>query len=360
MSSIWARVPPVPTGSRSMCRSPSWMWTGTGPLGSMPSWAWATTSPMPPTWSTWPWVVRRATRRSPFSRAGGGSRRGSGGASIEHALAAGPVGGDDPRVGAGQPQPERPRSSSTPPAADRAGRRRRAAVERPGDGPGPGVGHQLLQGHGQGDRPVGPLVDGAGHVGPLRHGQRRRRGWRSAAGTAPAQGAVGGGHGLVRRGVVGHARPVLQPAGTWPRWPPRWAPGPSRRWSSRSEPVHRPATVGRSWVVTAARACSGYSRRRPVLEPQQPVGQDVAGGQLAPGPRPPPCRGPRPRRRRRPGGSPGRRCRAGRRPGSARRRRRWRARPRGIQHRRKRPITWSRRRPPAWRRAARIVSTKGS
>ena len=77
------------------------------------------------------------------------------------------------------------------------------------------------------------------------------------------------------------------------------------------------------------------------LEPQQPVGEDAALGQ-APGARSPrPCRGPPPRCRRRPGGSPGPGCRASRRGGSGRRRPRPLSAPAGIQNRRNRPMTWS-------------------
>src|SRR5581483_4304728 len=97
---------------------------------------------------------------------------------------------------------------------------------------------QVLQGDGQGDRPVGALVDGAGDVGPLlddggvveRGGQDHRR--------RLGQEAVGVDDDVGRGGVGRRAAPVGQLV------------------------VDGPATVGRSWVVTAASAWTGNSGGR--------------------------------------------------------------------------------------------------
>ena len=63
------------------------------------------------------------------------------------------------------------------------------------------------------------------------------------------------------------------------RVPASFGDSPSSRWTSRSLSVHSPATVGRSWVVIAASACAGYRDGGGLLEPEQPVRQDVAGGE---------------------------------------------------------------------------------
>ncbi len=52
------------------------------------------------------------------------------------------------------------------------------------------------------------------------------------------------------------------------------------RCASKSDPVHNPATVGRSWVVMALSACSGKVEGERLLEPDQPIRQDPPRGEL--------------------------------------------------------------------------------
>ena len=56
---------------------------------------------------------------------------------------------------------------------------------------------------------------------------------------------------------------------------------PAARWSALSSPDHTPATVGRSWVVMAASAWTGYSAWRGVLEPRHPHRQHAGVVQAA-------------------------------------------------------------------------------
>ena len=234
-----------------------------GPAPATPSWAWATTSPMPPTWSTWPWVVRRATRRSPFSRSRWRITRGSGGASTRTHSPPGPSGAT---IQALVPASHSRRPSIMPDRRSSTRVRRepapRPAVEGPGDAPGAG------------GQPSAPPAARAGRSTSWATRRRyracwaararpgRRRGRRSAAGTGRCRGPVYR-PATTSSGGASAATPVMspQPAGTSASVASSLGSMPRRRWSSRSEPVHRPAMVGRSWVVTAARARSGYVRR---------------------------------------------------------------------------------------------------
>ena len=51
-------------------------------------------------------------------------------------------------------------------------------------------------------------------------------------------------------------------------------------WSRRSAPVHVPATVGRSWVVTPAKACCGYRAGLDALEEREAGRQQAAAAEL--------------------------------------------------------------------------------
>src|SRR5205085_8695949 len=163
-------------GSSSMWRSASWMCTGTSC-----SWA-CTTSLTPPTWSTWPWVLRRATRRRPCCSRRARMLAGSGGASISTHSPPGPAGATShalvAAIQSGSP------SISTDLTLP-------AAMQSLCDSVRERMLFELLQGDWQGEAPVGPLGRGARHVRAFNHGhgvvERARYQQRRRAG----QGSVG-------------------------------------------------------------------------------------------------------------------------------------------------------------------------
>ena len=232
----------------------------------------------------------------------------------------------------------------------RGPRRPRAAV----------VGGQVVDRDGEGGRPVRALRRWC----PGRWaGAARRRGPRASPSderrAAPRRAA--GGRRRPRRRPVrrrrarrgargGRARSAVASGGVG---------RPSAASSASSAPVHTPASVGRSWVVTIASALRRVALGRLVLEPHDAGGQHRRVGRARRGAPARRCRGPRRRPRRRPGRSrgPGPRAARGRR--SARRRRRPARRPSGTQNSRVRPITWSTRRPPPPAIAARSSSASG-
>ena len=141
------------------------------------------------------------------------------------------------------------------------------------------VAGQVLDRHRQRQRPVRP-VGGAGHVRPPLARRRRRPGWPTAAGDgACGQQPVRRSTASLDRRAVRHAAAGAPAATSGRARSSSSVPVPCSRCSSTSAPVHSPATVGRSWVVTAAIASAGQSRRVVVLEPEQPVGQDPVLGQ---------------------------------------------------------------------------------
>src|SRR5437588_2968161 len=253
----WPKPPLVPTGSSSMWRSASWMWTGTDS-----SWA-CTTSLTPPTWSTWPWVLSRATRRRPCSCSRDRMVAGSGGASISTHSPPGPSGATThalvAAIHSGSPSISMP-ARLYGPAHDL-----RQAT-------GPGVGLELLERDGQGDRPVRPLPRRTGHVGALLHAESVVEGGGDEHRRRPGQAGVDGGHDVVDgRGLVEPQRPAQALAHRRPRRLRRLEPeaslGPEV--GARPEARHRGQVVGGDGGHRLNRVHLG----RVLLEPQQPVGE---------------------------------------------------------------------------------------
>ena len=136
-----------------------------------------------------------------------------------------------------------------------------------------GSAEHLAEGHRQRGRPVGPLVGGARQVGAAPQRRGRPPAWRPPGRWARPR--AGGGR-PTTTSSTGASAPEAGQRQSRPRSRSRAASSgsmPAARWSAASSPDHTPATVGRSWVVTAARACARVLLGRGVLEPHEPVRQ---------------------------------------------------------------------------------------
>src|SRR3954467_2177474 len=146
-------------GSSNMCRSASWMWTGTSP-----SWA-CTTSLTPPTWSTWPCVLSRATRRRLCCSSRSRMLPGSGGASINTHSPPGPEGATTQALVAAIHNGSPSISTKTRLSSTSARKRGRHPV-------GERMILQFFERHRQRQAPVRPFGRGAGHIRPFDDGDR--------------------------------------------------------------------------------------------------------------------------------------------------------------------------------------------
>src|SRR5437763_13739774 len=168
--------------------------------GRASSWAW-TIALTPPTWSTWPWVLRRATRRRPCCSRRARMLPGSGGASMSTHSPPGPAGATNHALVAAiqRGNPSISTGSTLP-----------AAVQRLCYSVGERMLLELFERYWQGQAPVGPLARGPWHVRAFDHGhgvvERARHQQRRRAG----QGSVGADDDLCDVGVGRDAREATQ------------------------------------------------------------------------------------------------------------------------------------------------------
>ena len=209
-----------------------------------------------------------------------------------------------------------------------------------------GVVAQVLDRHGERHRPVGRSWSRVpGRFGRSATPQQVLERGRGQRGRARPEAAVD------RLGHLGD-RPVGRVGRRAARAAPTSRPG-------RSAPRHIPARVGRSWVVTMARACRGQASGGSCSNQTSRVERIPVRGELVAEARLDRAEVLADDDGRRPGALEGDQLEQLAAARSARRRRRPGAPPSGTQNRRVSPITWSMRRPPPARSDARRRSASG-